>query len=241
MLNQDFQNQVRANKFDEWVGALQVREVIRLGVGRSILDVGCGIGQFTPMFLEHFARVVGLDPNGEYLKVARDAMLDGYHAFLEYIQGSAESFSIDEKFNTITMNNLLEHVDDPVAVLRNCNRHLTPNGRIIAQVPNANSVARRLGVLMGIIPSIEHISEKERDLYGHKRTYTMHELISDYDKAGLSVIAYGGILYKPLPNEFLQKLCESQGMEWTEKLIDALYCFGKDRPEECAQIYVAGY
>ena len=52
MNNQDF---VRANNFDQWVGLIQTRETIRLGRGQSLLDIGCGIGQYTPNFLERFS------------------------------------------------------------------------------------------------------------------------------------------------------------------------------------------
>ena len=56
-------DEVRANEFDQWVGKLQTEKAIELGVGESILDIGCGVGQFTPLFLYRFKRVVGLDPS----------------------------------------------------------------------------------------------------------------------------------------------------------------------------------
>lgn len=226
-------SKVRANKFDQWVGKLQTIKAMKLGVGKTILDIGCGIGQFTPMFLEKFDRVVGLDPSEEYLQVAKKA---GSH--VEYVVGWGESFKLDEKFDTITMNMLLEHVDDPIVLLKNCKKHLKKGGRILVQVPNANSVTRRLGVLMGIIDSINHISDKERDYYGHQRVYTLATLEEDCKNAGLKVVEKGGFLFKPLPNEILLKICQEQGDEWRDKFIDALIKFGEDRPEDCANLYI---
>lgn len=226
------EDQVRANEFDGWVGLIQTLHSIQLGVGKSILDIGCGIGQFTPLFLNKFERVIGLDPSIAFLEEARKV-----NNRVEYLQGYGETFSLDEKFDTIIMNNLLEHVDDPVEVFINCKTHLAKKGRIIVQVPNSESVTRRLGVLMNLIDNTDDISEKERNFYGHKRVYTLKTLEDDCKKAGLKVIAKGGILYKPLPNEMLLKICKEQGQEWTEKFLDALVEFGKDRPEECAQIY----
>ena len=52
------------------------------------------------------------------------------------------------------------------------------------------------------------------------------------------MLDWGGVLYKPLPNEILQMICQKQGEEWTEKFMDALYQFGKDRPDECAYLYI---
>lgn len=226
-------DKVRVNEFDQWVGKLQSIKAMELGRGKSILDIGCGVGQFTPMFLNKFDRVVGLDPSKKFIQVARKANQN-----IEYIVGWGESFNLKEKFDTISMNMLLEHVDDTVALLKNCKKHLTKGGRILIQVPNANSATRRLGVLMGIIESINHISDKERNFYGHKRTYVLDTLVANCVKAGLKVVKKGGFLFKPLPNEILEKICKEKGKKWTIKFMDALVIFGEDRPEDCANLYV---
>jgi len=228
----NYHDKVRANDFDRRVGEIQTLKAIELGTGNSILDIGCGIGQYTPLFLYRFKRVVGLDPSEEYLKEARSA---GWN--IEYIKGYGESFSLDEKFDTISMNNILEHVDDPIRLLENCRKHLNPCGRLIAQVPNSVSITRRIGVLMGIIDDTNNITEKEREFYGHKRTYKLQSLIRDCELAGLGILEAGGILYKPLPNEILEELCVAYGKDWADRFINALVQFGKYRPEECACIY----
>jgi 2-polyprenyl-3-methyl-5-hydroxy-6-metoxy-1,4-benzoquinol methylase len=157
---------------------------------------------------------------------------------VEYVEGWGETFSLNEKFDTITMNNILEHVDDPVEVLTNCKRHLADKGRIIVQVPNSRSITRRLGLVMGIIPNLLYISDKERDYYGHKRAYVSETLLADVANAKLNVAKWGGLLWKPLPNETLLELCQKQGKGWTDKFIQALLQFGENRPDECANLYV---
>lgn len=218
----------RANDFDRIVGRLQTNNVIKLGVGNSILDVGCGVGEYTWMYLDRFDPVYGLDPNPKCLAEARKST-DG----IKYILGFGETFKMKRKFDTISLNNILEHVDDPIELLKNCKKHLNYGGRIIVQVPNAETPARKLGVLMGIIPSLNHISDKERAFYGHKRTYTSTELYDDCQKADLELVDGGGILYKPLPNDDLWNLYQEKG----EKFIDALLEYGKSRPRDCACIY----
>ena len=115
---------------------------------------------------------------------------------------------------------------------------MVKDGVIIAQVPNANSIARRLGVLMGIIENIENISDKERNFYGHKRVYTKDTLIQEALDVDLRVIQFGGLLYKPLPNKILLDICKKQGQEWTNKFLKALVGFGENRAEDCAQIFI---
>src|SRR3990167_10924660 len=112
-------NETRVNTFDRWIGKLQTEKAAELGVGNSILDIGCGYGEFTPIFLQKFERVVGLDPVSAYIQKAKLA-----NNKIEYIEGFGETFSLDEKFDTINMTNLLEHADDPITLLKNCKKHL---------------------------------------------------------------------------------------------------------------------
>ena len=229
MNNQDF---VRANKFDQWIGYIQTQETIRIGRGQSLLDIGCGIGQYTPIFLERFSYVTGLDSSVDCLTVAKKN-----NDIVNYTLGDAETFSLENLYDTINLNMILEHVNDPVQVLINCKKHLSEKGVIICQVPNSNSVTRRLGVIMGVIDSIKHMSEKEISFFGHQRTYTLSTLSHDCEKAGLSVIQKGGLVYKPLPNDELLKISSDKSKEWIDKFLNALLDFGRDKPEDCAVSY----
>lgn len=221
-------NYTRANDFDRIVGKYQTLNSIMYGTGKSLLDVGCGIGEYTPMFLKAFERVVGLDPSKECLAEAKKARTG-----VEYVRGYGETFRLNEKFDTISLNNILEHVDDPILLLENCKNHLNEGGRIIVQVPNAQSITRRLGALMFLIPYLYYISDKEKKFWGHKRAYTLDLLVRDCRMAGLEVLDWGGLLWKPLPNDDLWKIYKREGT----RLVEALIRFGKDRPNECACIY----
>lgn len=228
----DLSTRIRANQFDYWVGIRQTQKSIELGVGESLLDIGCGDGSFTQMFLKKFKRVIGIDPDETLIKLARKNYGDTY--FVSY----GEKYEAPKKFDTINMTNLLEHTEDPVILLKKCKEMLNEGGRIIAQVPNSNSITRGLGVIMGVIPDIRNMTDKEKAFFGHQRTYILSELIEDVKEAGFGVIETGGVLYKPLPNALLEVLCNLSGEVWKDKFIDALVEFGKDRPEECAQIYI---
>ena len=109
----------RANDFDRLVGKIQTEYAIKYGVGNSLLDIGCGVGEYTPLFLSRFKRVVGLDPSKEYLKEAKQNTQG-----ISYLLGYGETFTTNERFDTISMNNILEHVDDPIALLQNCKNTL---------------------------------------------------------------------------------------------------------------------
>ena len=109
---------------------------------------------------------------------------------------------------------------------------------MIVFTPNANSVTRRLGVMMGLLKNIYHMTEREIVECGHKRVYTMDTLVAEIENAGLYVDSTYGVLYKPLPNDMLERLCLYNGDEWRKSFMDALIMFGDSHPDDCANLCV---
>lgn len=96
----------------------------------SLLDVGCGSGRFgARVKKERGCRVVGveLDPSAAAKAASR---LD------KVIQGDILKAQLDEKFDVITCNDLLEHLEDPNALLHILKKHLQPAGLLLLSVPN---------------------------------------------------------------------------------------------------------
>ena len=98
--------------------------------GMSLLDVGCGPGTITVEFADRLApgRVVGLDAAAEVIAIAREAA----RANLEFLVGDAYTLPFDDDtFDVVHAHQLLQHVADPVAVLREFRRVAKP-GAIVA-------------------------------------------------------------------------------------------------------------
>jgi SAM-dependent methyltransferase len=62
----------------------------------------------------------------------------------DFIRGRFEDVVLQERFDLVLMLNLIEHVDDPLAVLRKAARVLTPTGVILVKAPNYESGDARL-------------------------------------------------------------------------------------------------
>ncbi len=93
-----------------------------------LLDIGCG----TAWLGDHFPDYVGIDDSEEAIAVARGF---GRHA-LRHTVDEPLPFA-DESFDGVVLKDLLEHVNDPVGVVREVLRVLRPGGRVFASSPDA--------------------------------------------------------------------------------------------------------
>ncbi|MCE5262708.1 MAG: class I SAM-dependent methyltransferase [Deltaproteobacteria bacterium] len=217
--------------------------------GDSLLDLACGDGLITSMFSDRFKRIVGVDASSVHVAEARRRLPEAcFHDRL------IEDFETKERFDSVFLLDILEHVVDPVSVLRKAAGFLTPDGILIAHVPNAQAINRRLAVLMGTLLSCEELSPFDIHVAGHRRAYDLGSLIRDAESAGLSVAASGGIFYKMLSTAqmdwFLKNgLWEEGGFgwgrvgaekdkDWKAEFCRACYELGKEQPEDCNIIYV---
>src|SRR5262245_38635821 len=119
--------------------ALSVQEFLSRHVrDKTVLDVGCAdhaadrsvAATWLHRHLRASARrVVGLD----ILEAAVTALREQGH---EMVCGDATSIDLGERFEVVVAGELIEHVDNPGALIRNLARHLAPDGLLIVTTPN---------------------------------------------------------------------------------------------------------
>ncbi len=105
--------------------------------GGSLLDVGCGGGSNMVAMQARGWQVTGIDFDEPTVANARSKGLNVYTGDL------ASQHFPDASFDAIIMNHVIEHVPDPVNVLRECKRILKPGGTLTAFTPNAGSKGHR--------------------------------------------------------------------------------------------------
>jgi SAM-dependent methyltransferase len=98
----------------------------------KLLDVGCGNGAFLAMARELGWQVRGLEPDEASAQEAREAGLDVECA-------SLLDAAMEERFDVITMNHVLEHLHEPEAALRKAYSLLKPGGLLWLATPNLSS------------------------------------------------------------------------------------------------------
>jgi SAM-dependent methyltransferase len=94
----------------------------------QMLDVGCGTGWLA----EHFPNWTGLDGSLDAVELGR---AKGREIMLGNVE-QALPFG-DDRFDGVVLKDLLEHVTDPVAVVREARRVLRPGGTVFASSPDA--------------------------------------------------------------------------------------------------------
>jgi SAM-dependent methyltransferase len=125
----------------EWLDLRSYRDVLtHLGTSAPrILDVGGGTGEVSALMVRQDRGTSGLvvDPDDRSVAAARARGLEGF-------AGTIEEFETDERFDLVLMLNLIEHVADPVGVMRKAAGLLSPGGLIWLQTPNFRSLDGRI-------------------------------------------------------------------------------------------------
>ncbi|HWH26289.1 MAG TPA: methyltransferase domain-containing protein [Pseudolysinimonas sp.] len=105
----------------------------QLEPGQSLLDVGCGPGTITVEFADRLApgRVVGLDAAAE---IVAKATADFVRPNLEFLVGNAYDLPFDDDtFDVVHAHQTLQHVAEPVRMLRELRRVTKPGGIVAAR------------------------------------------------------------------------------------------------------------
>lgn len=212
--------------FEPWMKSL----------GPSALELGCFHGEMTARIYEEFPDTCVVEASEECIRFAKNAHQASLR-MVEFIHSTFEDVKLDRQFDAIFLIHALEHVDDPVALLKRCREWLYPGGKLFLAVPNAYAASRQLAVKMGLVESPEAVMPAERE-HGHRRTYSM-ALLFDHVTQGdgrYKIHAAGGVMFKPLANFQMDRALAAGIID--RKYLDACYELGKEHPEMCASIYM---
>jgi SAM-dependent methyltransferase len=149
VLPSDRQDRLWTERSRQWA------PVVGPGPGR-VLDVGCGFGHFV-----RWAEDAGWDAWGyEPDQWSRD------HAVCDSSQVVPTLADAPGPFDVITMWDVLEHSEDPLAFVRELAGHLAPGGRLVVCSPNFEALQRRWWWLrrspdrfMALVRPHEHVTQ----------------------------------------------------------------------------------
>ncbi len=99
----------------------------------SLLDVGCSSGAFLGAAASLGYRAEGVEPAQQAAATAQAAGLAVHQGLLH------EAAFSDGQFDAVTLLEVIEHLDEPLGLLRECQRILRPGGILLVGTANADS------------------------------------------------------------------------------------------------------
>ena len=160
--------------------------------GLRVLDVGCGGGILSEALAERGASVLGIDLAESALQAA-EAHRAGQA--VEYrLESSREVAARGERFDAVTCMEMLEHVADPAAVLRDIHAVLKPGGWAFFSTINRTLKAR-----LGAVYAAEYLLRLvPQGTHQYDWFIKPAELSRMAERAGLAPVAFCGMDYLPL-------------------------------------------
>lgn len=198
----------------------------------NLLELGSWKGDVTKRLAEHFDDISCVEASDVAAAEVTKKMGDNvsmYNALFEEV-------TLPTKYDNVVMTHVLEHLDDPIKVLKRINDEwLSDNGRLFLVVPNANAVSRQIAVKMGLIDHNSAITEAEK-AHGHLITYSLDTLERDARAAGLKVIYRSGIFFKALANFQWDEILKTDIV--SPEYLEGCYQLGQQYPDLCSSIFL---
>lgn len=198
----------------------------------NFLELGSFQGNFTRRFLPHFDDITCVEASDEAIEIAKKE----FGSKVKFINSMFETASLPTKYDNIVLTHVLEHIDDPIKVLKRINDEwLSDNGRFFLVCPNANAPSRQIAVKMGLITHNSAVTPAEAE-HGHRITYSLDTLERDAKAAGLKVVHRSGIFFKALANFQWDRLLNTDII--SKEYLDGCYQLGQQYPDLCSSIFL---
>lgn len=149
----------------------------------QILDVGCG-GGGNILFLKKYGEVIGLDPSPDALAFCENK---GFKELA--LSGIAATPYVDNFFDLVTAFDVLEHLPDDIAALK-------------------EMVRVSKGLVMITVPAWPFLWSAHDFYLGHRRRYRKSELINKFKRAGLEVLESSYFITPAVPAVMVRRFLE---------------------------------
>jgi 2-polyprenyl-6-hydroxyphenyl methylase / 3-demethylubiquinone-9 3-methyltransferase len=163
--------------------------------GKKVLDVGCGGGILAESMAVAGAQAKGIDLSEKALKVADLHSLEsGVQVKYEYI--SAEDLAKKEagQYDVVTCMEMLEHVPDPLSIIKSCAALVKPGGKVFFSTLNRNPKS----YLFAIIGAEYILRILPKGTHDYKKFIKPSELNEFIREAGLELNELIGLSYNPI-------------------------------------------
>lgn len=150
----------------------------------KVLDIGCSTGALGGQIKRknNNAEVVGIETDKQMAKVAKEKMDRVIIGDIERI--NLIDYFQPNYFDCIIFADVLEHLKDPWAILKDFTNYLTDSGFIITSIPNVRHYTTIINLVKGYWPY------RERGIHDktHLRFFTLKNIKEMFQNAGLKIV-----------------------------------------------------
>jgi 2-polyprenyl-3-methyl-5-hydroxy-6-metoxy-1,4-benzoquinol methylase len=198
----------------------------------NCLELGSFKGDFTRRLTPYFKDITCVEASDEAIQTARQEL----GSKIKFINALFEEATLPGKYDNIILTHVLEHLDNPVGVMKRINEEwLSDKGRFFLVCPNANAPSRQIAVKMGLISHHSAVTPAEAE-HGHRITYTLDTLERDARAAGLKIVYRSGIFFKALANFQWDQLLKTDII--SDEYLQGCYELGQIYPDLCSSIFL---
>ena len=197
----------------------QTQLITLVGRDKVVLDVGCAAGDTAEALVARGCTVSGLDIDAEAAEAARTVLEELVIADIDR-NPLSEHFKA-ESFDAIIFGDVLEHLVDPWATLRDAATLLRPGGRILVSIPNVAHAAVRLALLLG---NWDYTDKGLLDRT-HLRFFTLETVCELLESADLQIEVLRSTVLDPLATQEITIDADrlpATIIEWVRQQPDAL-------------------
>lgn len=134
-INYDLDKEVTKKTYLNYLDALS--KFIDKQTGISMFEVGCATGFFMDLARQKGWQTEGIDISEYAVKKAQEKGLNA-------TVGLPEFYQTEKKFDVVVMQDLIEHVKDPVDIVNRAKNLLADNGLLLITTPDAGSLWARV-------------------------------------------------------------------------------------------------
>ncbi len=150
------------------------------GAGKTVLELGCATGYVSELLARNGCVVTGVEIDSDAAKTAEEhchIVLTGDLSDPSLLE------SLEGPFDVILCGDIIEHLTDPMTLLKRLQTCLKPGGYILVSLPNVAYWRMRFDLLMG---NFDYTETGLLD-YTHLRFFTVNSFYRFADKCGYQV------------------------------------------------------
>ena len=193
--------------------------------GTSLLEMGPAEGLSTEFLYKGVKDLEVVDASSTYINEIQNRFPS-----IKCHLSLFETFEPKRSFDNIYMGHVLEHVEDPGLIITKAKTWLKPGGRVIASVPNADSIHRQIGVKLGLLKETNELNTSDIEI-GHRRVFRRGEFELIFRKHGLEILESTGFFLKFYANSDLEST-------FSTDFIEELMRVGELSPDNAAELFL---